>query len=83
MLSESARSFHIGFSAAVENIRWVRKHFQNQARREWWSIHIEAWQRSGLSQRPSERAIPPRADRSPMHWSTAVALDVPAEKDDP
>lgn len=27
------------------------KHFQNVARREWWSIHIEAWQRSGLSQR--------------------------------
>lgn len=27
------------------------KHFQNKARREWWSIHIEAWQRSGLSQR--------------------------------
>jgi hypothetical protein len=27
------------------------KHFQDKARREWWSIHIEAWQRSGLSQR--------------------------------
>jgi hypothetical protein len=27
------------------------KHFQNKASREWWSIHIEAWQRSGLSQR--------------------------------
>lgn len=27
------------------------KHFQNKARREWWWIHIEAWQRSGLSQR--------------------------------
>ena len=27
------------------------KHFKNKARREWWSIHIEAWQRSGLSQR--------------------------------
>jgi hypothetical protein len=27
------------------------KHFQNKARREWWSIHIEAWQRRGLSQR--------------------------------
>ena len=27
------------------------KHFQNKARREWWLIHIEAWQRSGLSQR--------------------------------
>src|SRR5260370_12927158 len=27
------------------------KHFKNPARREWWSVHIEAWQRSGLSQR--------------------------------
>ncbi len=27
------------------------KHFQNRARREWWSVHIEAWRRSGLSQR--------------------------------
>lgn len=25
------------------------KHFQNTARRAWWSVHIEAWQRSGLS----------------------------------
>jgi Transposase len=27
------------------------KHFQNKGRCEWWSIHMEAWQRSGLSQR--------------------------------
>jgi hypothetical protein len=27
------------------------KHFQNKAQCEWWSIHMEAWQRSGLSQR--------------------------------
>lgn len=27
------------------------KHFENPARREWWAVHIEAWQRSGLSQR--------------------------------
>ena len=26
------------------------KHFKNKARREWWSIHIEAWRRSGVSQ---------------------------------
>ena len=26
------------------------KHFQNKARREWWSIHVEAWRRSGVSQ---------------------------------
>ncbi|MET3995092.1 transposase-like protein [Bradyrhizobium sp. S3.9.2] len=24
------------------------KHFQNKARREWWSLHIEAWRRSDL-----------------------------------
>src|SRR6266704_946604 len=45
-LSESALSFHIGFSAAME-IR--SNHFQNKARREWWwSLHIEAWRRRGL-----------------------------------
>lgn len=27
------------------------RHFDNPARREWWSLHVEAWQRSGLSQR--------------------------------
>ena len=27
------------------------KHFKNPALREWWSVHIEAWQRSGLSER--------------------------------
>jgi transposase-like protein len=27
------------------------KHFQNKARREWWSIHIEAWRRSGVSRK--------------------------------
>jgi transposase-like protein len=27
------------------------KHFQNPARRAWWSIHIEAWQRSGVSRK--------------------------------
>jgi len=25
--------------------------YENKARREWWSLHIEAWQRSGLSRR--------------------------------
>jgi transposase-like protein len=24
------------------------KHFQNKARRQWWSLHIEAWRRSGV-----------------------------------
>ena len=27
----------------------VSKYFQNPARREWWSIHVEAWRRTGLS----------------------------------
>jgi hypothetical protein len=27
------------------------KYFENAARREWWAVHVEAWQRSGLSQR--------------------------------
>ncbi|WP_316201075.1 MULTISPECIES: IS66 family insertion sequence element accessory protein TnpA [unclassified Bradyrhizobium] len=27
------------------------KHFENKARREWWSLHIEAWRRSGLGNR--------------------------------
>jgi transposase-like protein len=27
------------------------KHFANKALRAWWSTHVEAWQRSGLSQR--------------------------------
>ena len=26
-------------------------HFDNPARREWWSVHVEAWRRSGLSRR--------------------------------
>jgi hypothetical protein len=26
------------------------KHFENKARRQWWSVHVEAWRRSGLSQ---------------------------------
>jgi transposase-like protein len=29
----------------------VSKHFENTARRSWWSVHVDAWQRSGLSQR--------------------------------
>lgn len=29
----------------------VSKHFQNKARRAYWSVHVEAWQRSGLSRR--------------------------------
>lgn len=28
-----------------------RSHFDNPARREWWSVHVEAWRRSGLSRK--------------------------------
>lgn len=28
-----------------------RKQYENTARRTWWSVHIEAWRRSGLSRR--------------------------------
>jgi transposase-like protein len=28
-----------------------KSRYENKAWREWWSVHIEAWQRSGLSQR--------------------------------
>ena len=34
----------------------ARSHFDNPARREWWSVHVEAWQRSGLSRRKYCRA---------------------------
>lgn len=27
------------------------RHFDNPGRREWWSVHVEAWQRSGLTQK--------------------------------
>lgn len=43
-------SFYIGFLRSWEVLRWVRN-ILNRARREWWAVHIEAWQRSGLSQR--------------------------------
>jgi hypothetical protein len=43
-------SFHFGFSAALENLRRVQNISKTKARREWRSIHIEAWQRSGVSQ---------------------------------
>ncbi len=29
----------------------MSKHFENTARRSWWLVHVDAWQRSGLSQR--------------------------------
>jgi hypothetical protein len=47
------------------------KHFQNKARREWWSIHVEASQRSGLSQRSYCR-IHRRTDTTFTRWLRAI-----------
>jgi transposase-like protein len=55
------------------------KHFQNKARREWWSIHIEAWQRSGLSQRAYCRRH--RLDQGTFaRWLKALAGEEAARK---
>jgi transposase-like protein len=32
------------------------KHFDNPGRRAWWSVHVEAWQRSGMAKRRYLRA---------------------------
>lgn len=34
----------------------AKKHFEHKARRAWWRVHVEAWQRSGLSRRAYCRA---------------------------
>lgn len=47
------------------------KHFQNAARREWWSIHMEAWQRSGLSLRRS-CAQHPLTETTFTRWPKAL-----------
>ncbi|MGJ5178542.1 IS66 family insertion sequence element accessory protein TnpA [Bradyrhizobium oligotrophicum] len=53
----SVRSLHTSPSRVVVPFRVLcccgespvrSKHFENRARREWWSPHIEAWRRSGL-----------------------------------
>jgi hypothetical protein len=38
----------------------IPKRFENKARREWWSIHVEAWHRSGLGIR---KILPPTSSR--------------------
>ncbi|CCD89756.1 hypothetical protein BRAO285_790004 [Bradyrhizobium sp. ORS 285] len=47
-LSGSTLSLHFAVSATVENLPVGPKRFENKARPEWWSLHIEAWRRSGL-----------------------------------
>jgi transposase-like protein len=55
------------------------KHFQNKARREWWSIHIEAWQRSGVSRKAYCRQH--RLDEKTFaRWSNALAGEEAARK---
>ena len=55
------------------------KHFQNKARREWWSIHIEAWRRSGLSRRAYCRRH--RLDGGTFaRWLNALAGEETARK---
>jgi transposase-like protein len=55
------------------------KHFQNKARREWWSIHIEAWQRSGVSRKAYCRQH--RLDEGTFaRWLKALAGEESARK---
>ncbi len=55
------------------------KHFQNKAKREWWSIHIEAWQRSGISRKAYCRQH--RLDEGTfVRWLTHIAGDETARK---
>jgi hypothetical protein len=54
------------------------KHLQNKARREWWSIHIEAWQRSGLSQRRYCR-MHRLTDTTFTRWLRAITDAEPAK----
>ncbi|WP_417281796.1 IS66 family insertion sequence element accessory protein TnpA [Bradyrhizobium oligotrophicum] len=49
----TVRSLHTFPSCVVVPFRTLccfgeSKHFENKARREWWSLHIETWRRSGL-----------------------------------
>jgi hypothetical protein len=58
------------------------KHFQNAARREWWSIHMEAWQRSGLSLRrycAQHRLTETTFDRWRKAFGVAKAQQIKAE----
>jgi hypothetical protein len=55
------------------------KHFQNPARRAWWSIHVEAWQRSGVSRKAYCRRQ--RLDEGTFaRWLNALAGEESARK---
>lgn len=49
-----------------------RSHFDNPARREWWSVHVEAWQRSGLSRKKYCR-VHKLTDKTFARWIDALA----------
>ncbi|VIO72975.1 hypothetical protein CI1B_46240 [Bradyrhizobium ivorense] len=55
-----------------------RKQYENRARRTWWSVHIEAWRRSGLSRRSYCRQH--RLDQGTFARWLSVLVDVEALK---
>ncbi|TWA97554.1 IS66 family insertion sequence element accessory protein TnpA, partial [Bradyrhizobium stylosanthis] len=55
-----------------------RKQYENRARRTWWSVHIEAWRKSGLSRRSYCRQH--RLDQGSFARWLSVLVDVEALK---
>lgn len=55
-----------------------RKQYENRARRTWWSVHIEAWRKSGLSRRSYCRQH--RLDQGTFARWLSVLVDVEALK---
>lgn len=53
-----------------------RKQYENRARRTWWSVHVEAWRRSGLSRRSYCRQH--RLDQGTFARWLSVLVDVEA-----
>ena len=51
-----------------------RKQYENRARRTWWSVHIEAWRKSGLSRRSYCRQH--RLDQGSFARWLSVLVDV-------
>jgi hypothetical protein len=60
-------------SEQVEKSPVRPKYFQNKARRERWSIHIEAWQRGGVSQAEYYRQFDLRRRNSRTRWLQHLA----------
>ncbi|ODM82245.1 IS66 family insertion sequence element accessory protein TnpA [Bradyrhizobium elkanii] len=55
-----------------------RRQYENRARRTWWSVHIEAWRKSGLSRRSYCRQH--RLDQGTFARWLSVLVDVEALK---